>query len=313
MVNGIVGREAELEAVERFLNAVRERAAALVIEGEAGIGKTTVWQEAVTTARALGFPVLLARPAESEAKLSYAALVDLLGPAYDETRAELPEPQQRALDAALLRNDAEGPAEPRTTATALVGVLTALATGGPTVMAIDDVQWLDRASERALEFAARRLPAQVGLLLTRRSAGDGDAPLGLDRALSEGQLESIVPGPFSLAALHHLIRSRLGMAPARPTLIRIAAASGGNPFFALEIARALERDAGERALGDPLPVPERLHKLMAARLRTLSPAGQEAVLVASALSRPTVATVADALGANRDPLTALAEAEEAGV
>jgi len=99
MVNGILGREAELEAVERFLNAVRERAAALVIEGEAGIGKTTVWQEAVATAQALGFRVLLARPAESEAKLSYAALVDLLGPAYDETRAELPEPQQRALDA----------------------------------------------------------------------------------------------------------------------------------------------------------------------------------------------------------------------
>src|SRR5437870_5090302 len=208
MVNGIVGREAELEAVERFLNAVRERAAALVIEGEAGMGKTTVWQEAVTTARALGFPVLLARPAESEAKLSYAALVDLLGPAYDETRAELPEPQQRALDA---------------------------------------------------------------------------------------------------AALHHLIRSRLGTAPARPMLMRIAAASGGNPFFALEIVRALERDAGERALGDPLPVPERLHKLVAARVRTLTPAGQEAVLVASALSRPTVATVADALGANRDQATALVE------
>jgi len=83
-------------------------------------------------------------------------------------------------------------------------------------VAIDDMQWLDRASERALEFAARRLPAQVGLLLradplataTRRSAST--APY------RNGQLESIVPGPFSLAALHHLIRNRLGTAPAAP-------------------------------------------------------------------------------------------------
>src|SRR5205085_359720 len=140
-------------------------AAALVIQGEAGIGKTAVWLEAVAMAEALGFRVLQARPAESEAKLSYATLADLIGVAFDDTRAELPAPQQRALDAALLRADADEPVDPRTIGTALVGVVTALAAAGPVVVAVDDVQWLDRASERALEYLARRSPARSGMLL----------------------------------------------------------------------------------------------------------------------------------------------------
>jgi len=149
-MQGIVGREAEVEAIERFLGLVAESAAALVIEGEAGIGKTTVWLEAVRMSQSLGFRVLQARPAESEAKLSYAALADLLGTAFDETRAEL-------------RADADEPADPRTIGTASVGVLTALAAEGPVVIAIDDVQWLDRASERALEYLARRPPCRTRL------------------------------------------------------------------------------------------------------------------------------------------------------
>jgi DNA-binding NarL/FixJ family response regulator len=310
-MQGIVGREAELEALERFLGVVRERAAGLVIEGEAGIGKTTVWLEAVRLAEARGFRVLQARPAESEAKLSYAALADLIGAAFDETRAELPAPQQRALDAALLRSDADEPADPRSIGTALVGVLMALAAEGPVVIAIDDVQWLDRASERALEYLARRPPARVGMLLTRRTAGA--APPSLDRSLPEHALERLVLGPLSLAALHHLIKDQLGIAPARPTLVRVVAAANGNPFFALEIARALERDVGERALGDPLPVPERHNELVAVRVHRLSTAAQQCLLVASALSRPTVATVAAALGARSDSPAALIEAEEAGI
>ena len=272
-----------------------------------------MWQAAVATAQAHGSRVLQARPAESEAKLSYAALADLLGAAFDEPRAHRPEPQQRALAAALLRDDAAGPADPRTTATALVGVLTALAAEGPTVVAIDDVQWLDRASERALEFAARRLPAKLGLLLTRRSDGGDEPPLALDRALHDGRLETIVLGPLTVAALHHLIRTRLGTAPPRPTLIRIADASGGNPFFALEIARELERDAGDRALADPLPVPERLHELAAARVGRLSREAREAMLIVSALSRPTVAMVAAALGDEAAATAAVIEAEEQGI
>ena len=85
--------------------------------------------------------MLRARSAESEARLSYAVLADLVGPAFDETRAALPEPQERALAATLLRVATDEPADPRTTATALVGVLGELAREGPLLVAIDDVQW----------------------------------------------------------------------------------------------------------------------------------------------------------------------------
>jgi DNA-binding NarL/FixJ family response regulator len=313
MGGAIVGREAELDAVERFLDNVTTGPAALVIDGEAGIGKTTVWLEGVRSAESRLFRVLQARPAESESKLSYAALADLIGGAFDETHTALPPPQERALATALLRAETSEPVDARTTATALVGVLTALAADGPLLVAIDDVQWLDPASARALEFAARRPPPRLGLLLTRRAETAGEAPLGLGHALPDDRLDVCVCGPLSLAALHYLITSRLGTSPARPTLVRIAGACGGNPFFALEIARALARDRDERRLGDPLPVPASLGELVARRVGALPAAAQKVVLVAASLSRPTLAMVSEALAPECDALPALIAAEEAGV
>ena len=313
MTAAIVGREAELGAVVRFLDRVAVGPAALVIEGEAGIGKTTVWQEAVAAAEARSFKVLRAQPTEREATLSYGVLADLVSVVFEETRAVLPAPQDRALAAALLLDDLEEPADLRTTATALVGVLAALAVEQPVLVAVDDVQWLDTASERALEFAARRLPSRIGLLLTLRAEARGVVPLGLDRALAEDRLERVVPAPLSLAALHHLLSRRLGMSLARPTLARLAAASGGNPFFALEIGRALARAGDEPTFDDPLPVPSALQGLVAARLRPLSTAAKEAVLVAATLSRPTITAVACALTAPETATVALAEAEDAGL
>lgn len=286
---------------------------ALVIEGEVGIGKTTVWLEALALAEARSYRVLRARPAEVEATLSYTVIADLVGTAFDETRAALPAPQERALAAALLRAELDEPVEMRTTATALVGVLTALAAEQPVLLAIDDVQWLDTASERALAFAARRLPPQVGLILTLRTGGGGAPPLALAGALAEDRLERVVLGPLSLAAVHSLLTTRLGMSPPRPTLARLATASGGNPFFALEIARAMGRDAGDRPFEDALPVPPSLHDFVAARVSALSRAAREAVLIVASLSRPTVATVAEAVAPQFDALPALVEAEEAGV
>ena len=312
-MGAVVGRDNELSAIERFLDALPAGPSGLVVEGEAGIGKTTLWVEAVRAAEARAQRVLQARPAESEAKLSYAALADLVGSAFDETRGALPVPQESALATALLRGETDEPADARTTATALVGVLTALAAERPVLIAVDDVQWLDPASARALEFAARRLPPQVGLLVTRRTEGGGEAPLGLGRVLPEERLQRLVPRPLSLGALHHLIGSRLETVPSRPMLVRIAAASGGNPFFALEIARALTRERRDPGLGDPLPVPRDLQELVLARVRALPAAAQQATLVAAALSRPTVATVAGALEPECDALSALAAAEEGGV
>jgi DNA-binding NarL/FixJ family response regulator len=308
----IVGRDAGLAAVERFLDAVAEGNGALVVDGEPGIGKTTLWREALERASQRGFRVLTARPAEAEASLSYAALADLVGPAYDPVRDELPAPQRQALDVALLQAEVDAGADPRSIAMGFLGVLGALAVQDPLVVAVDDVQWLDRASERAVEFAVRRLPASVGLLATRRSEGADDAPLGLSRALPNRSVARVTLGPLSLAALHQLIRTQLGTVPPRPVLLRIASASGGNPFYALELARALASGGQELTPGDRLPVPDSLHELVLARVRALSPRGREAVLAAAALSRPTVALLGATLGAEAAE-AALVDAEEAGV
>ena len=309
----VVGRERELAAVGTFLTAVPDGPCALLVEGEAGIGKTTVWLAAVREAGDRGFRVLQARPAESESRLSYAALADIAGVAFDEVRAALPDPQERALAAVLLRAAADEPADARVTATALVTVLTALTEDCPVLLAIDDVQWLDGASAGALAFVARRFPRRLGLLVTRRSEDVADVPLGLDRALPEERFERLAVSALSLAALRQMISERLRMAIPRPVLARIADASGGNPFYALEIARGLPDDAGA---GQPLPVPPGMSKLAMERISLLSPVAREAVLVAALLSRPTIAAVSSALPAppgDAEALPVIAEAEDAGV
>ena len=309
----IVGREAELAAIGRFLRGIPESPAVLVVEGEPGIGKTTLWLEALHAAEVAGLEVLTARPAESEALLSYAALTDLVGDRLDELRGELPAVQERALAAALLRAEADRPAAARTIATAFLGVLAALAGRRPVLVAVDDVQWLDPASEGALAFAARRLPPGVGLLVTRRVTGPVELPLGLARALPEAGVERIVPGPLTLAGLHQLVLAQLRVSLPRPLLSRLADASGGNPLFALEIARTVVAGDGPHAAGEPLPIPHSLEELVAARVNGLSEPARQAALVAASLSQPTRATVLDALGDADDARAALLGAEEARV
>jgi DNA-binding NarL/FixJ family response regulator len=305
----VVGRERELAEVSVFLGAIPDGPRALLLEGDAGIGKTTVWLDAVRSAEHRGYRVLQARPAESESRLSYAALADIVGPAFDEVRSVLPDPQERALATVMLRVATDGPADARTIATALVSVLAELAGESPVVLALDDVQWLDQASARALEFAARRLPARLGVLATVRTGTAMDVPLGLDRALPASRFGRVAIGPLSLAALRHVLTAQLQTSVARPVLARIAEASGGNPFFALEMMRNLTTATA----GDPLPVPRGMAKLALERIDRLSPDAREAVLVAALLSRPTVATVTSALPPDVEALPAIIEAEEAGV
>jgi DNA-binding CsgD family transcriptional regulator len=308
----IAGRDPELAAVERLVNAISDRPAALAIEGEAGIGKTTLWRAAIDLAEQRSFRVLQARPAEAEAELSYVSLADLLGTAFEEARDVLPEPQERALAAALLRVDPGEPADPRTTATALVGVLAALAVDRPVLVAIDDVQWLDRASERALTFAARRVPPQLGFVLARRGDGGEEFPLALARAWPADCVERLVLGPLSTRALHDLIKRQLGTALPRALLTRVAASSGGNPFFALEFARSLDADAAQGASDEPLPTPQSLIGLVAARIGGLSAVALDVALTTSLLSQPAVSVLTEALG-SRNVGRGLREATQAGV
>jgi predicted ATPase len=138
----IVGRDQELASTAAFLDG--DLPSALVVAGEAGIGKTTVWRAALEQARARDVRVLVCRPAESEARLSFAGLSDLLEPVLDQRFEALPAVQRRALEAALLLSEGEGPPpDQRTISTACLGVFRRLAEEGPLLLAVDDVQWLD--------------------------------------------------------------------------------------------------------------------------------------------------------------------------
>ena len=311
-MGALVGREGVLGSANRFLDLLGDGSAALVVEGDAGLGKTAVWLETVAAAEARDYRVLQARPAESEASLAYSGISDLVGPFFVEVRAGLPGPQESALAAALLLEDADRPAGFRATATGFVNVLAYLASAQPVLVAIDDAQWLDPASERVLTFAARRLPPAVGLLATVRTDPVASS-LALVRALPAELVVRIALEPLSLAALHRVVHDRIGISLARPTLTRLAAASGGNPLFALEIARSFTADSGTSGVGGPLPLPSTLRELVAARVQALSPAARDAILAAAALSRPTRTAVTHASPSEADAEAALAEAEHAGV
>ncbi len=267
----------------------------------------------MAAARARGSTVLVAQPVESETTLSFAALGDLLGGLVDEVDAGLPPPQARALDVALLRVDpGEVLPDSRAVSLAVLGMLRFVAASGPVVIAVDDVQWLDASTARALEFVLRRLESEpVGMLATIRAEDDASAPLGLDRAIPEHRLFRQGVGPLDTTALGSVLRDRLGAEFHLPTVQRIHEASGGNPFYALEIARALLR-GDEPEAGQPLPVPGTLLELLRSRVAAVPEDERDALLVLAAMSSATVATLESASDPHR-PARMPARAVDAGL
>jgi DNA-binding CsgD family transcriptional regulator len=280
MTPEIVGREEELTSLRTFIEPAEGGPAALVLEGEPGIGKSTLWLAGVDEVRERDFRVLSSRPAEAERGLAHAGLGDLFDGVLDDVLPELSPPRRRALEIALLVEEASGdPVDRRALAVAVRSALQALSRHEPLVVAIDDVQWLDASSTSALAFALRRLDeADVRLLLARRLA-DGTKPSELESAFGVDKTRLLRIGPLSVGALHRLLRDRLGKTFPRQTLLRIHERSGGNPFFALEVARAIE---GEVDPLEPLPVPETLDELVRARVSGLPDATREALGIASA-------------------------------
>jgi DNA-binding CsgD family transcriptional regulator len=278
-----VGRQAELVRVDAFLAAAPEELRALAIVGPPGIGKTTVWQEGVRRAQEQGYRVLGARASGAEARLSFAGLGDLLDSVGEESLEALPEPQRHALEVAVLRTQSQRAPEQRLIGTALLSLLRELSVERELVIAIDDLHWLDAPSAAALGFALRRVDDEpVRAILSLRS-GEAE-PSMLTELTREGRLERLELGPLSLASLHRVFVEELGRAFPRPTLVRIATASQGNPLYALEIARLVDRADGRGATD--LPVPDSLSSLVAARVRALPAPTRDELLRAAALARP---------------------------
>ncbi len=282
-----MGRDAELQALREGLSAL-PGPVGIVLEGEAGIGKTALWLAGIAEAEERDLRVLTARPVESETGLSHAALGDLLVSVVDEVGEEIPLPQRHALDVALLRASPEGgPVDPRAVGAATLAVLRASARRASLVLAIDDIQWLDPASGRALSFALRRLGDERVVLLATRRASPGAESLVI--GVADDRLRRISLGPLAPDALPLLLQRRLGDGVSWPALTRLADISGGNPYYALELGRAARRHAGDGDVTAKLTLPDGVYAVLQERLRALPAETTDALGTIAAMGHPTIA------------------------
>jgi DNA-binding CsgD family transcriptional regulator len=264
-------RRTESAVIDQLLAAVRAgRSGALVLRGEAGIGKTALLEHAVASAS--GLRVFRATAVESEMELAFAALHQLCGPMLDRGD-RLPGPQRDAL--ATTFGVRAGPAPDRFfVGLAVLSLLSAVAEEQPVLCVVDDAHWLDRASAQALGFVARRLFAEsVALLFAGREPGEELAGLpelvveGLQDAYARRLLKAIFPGRLDERVADQLL-----------------AETGGNPLALLELPRDLSAAqlAGGFALPGALTVPGRIEQSFLKRLAALPEDTQRLVLVAAA-------------------------------
>ena len=293
-----------------FLTRARVGPTGLVIDGAMGIGKTTLWSTVVEHARAQGFRVLSARAVQAESVLAFAVVADLLADVDSAVLDSLSSVQRIAVDRVLLNDRSDGLAtDQRVAAAAFTSVVTAMVEQGPVLVAIDDVQWLDASSRAVVGFAARRLKGGIGVLVTERTGGDSHSTTYTWLQMAAG-LMSLHVRPMSFGAMHAVIHERLGRTLSRATMTRIHEISGGNPFFAIELARSVDASGGPGRE----TLSATLSEVMRLRLAPLGTGVREALLAASCVADPTVDIVAAAVDQSiYDVIETLESAENDGV
>ncbi|MGO9890469.1 MAG: AAA family ATPase [Solirubrobacteraceae bacterium] len=291
------GRETERTRIAELVALAAGGPVGVAIEGAAGIGKTTVWRDAVEGATDQGYRVLASAPSEADAALAFSGLGDLFDGLPDELLDGLPDPQRRALGAALFVSDAyAAPDDLDALPRAALSVLRALAADAPVVVAIDDEQWLDRASARVLAFALRRIREErICLLLSRRVDSHGALWADAQRTFASG-VEVIELAGLDLTGTHALLAGELTGKIPRRLVERVHQVSGGNPLYVLALGGELKRRHGDGGGERELPIPRTLAAAIAQRLEHVR-AGVEAPLFAiAALANPTLAVLGAAIG-----------------
>jgi len=291
----LIGRAFERTAILAALNESADRTAAVLLTGDAGIGKTAIWESIVAERRAAGDHVLISRATSAEARLPWVGMTDLMRTMPPTTLESLPDVQRRALEVVSLQTGSKQGSETldeRMVGTALLSALQSATNTAPVLLAIDDLPYLDTASAAAVTFALRRIegPHPARLLATVR---DHDVRLPVLQGLPSDRYSVISIGPLTLGALFDLLRARRGIRLARPLLLRVYETSGGNPLYALELARALDQLEISPKAGTPLPVPAGLNALVDARVRDL-PAEVADVVAATAAAWRFIADDRDA-------------------
>ena len=289
---GLFGRTEVL----RVIDDVMGRGGSAVAIGVPGAGKSSLMKVGARLAARRGRRLLSVTPTQFEQGLPFAGLAELIGQVPAGADGGLPAPQRRALGVALQRAEPDGRGvDPLAVSLAVRTLLERLCEAGPLALLVDDLQWLDPASEGSLGFAIRCMsvpPDRLSVLVATRP--DPDVGTGLIRCLARPQHE-LVLRPLADWAIGQLLRERLGPRWTPPMSAGVARASSGNPFLALEIARAIQAEVpnqrGSARHGhDPvLPVPPSLAELLGERLLRLPPPAREILLLVSAAGRLTMA------------------------
>jgi len=273
----LLGRDDELRVLTDLVERAPEHGGAIVVLGEAGIGKSSLARAATDRARTAGLRILDAAGVQAEAQLPFAGLHHLLRTVLL-AAAALPATQRRALSSAFGTEDGP-PAEPFLVALATLNLLSDVASQQPVLVVADDMHWLDRPTQDVLAFLARRV--------------DGD-PIVVIGTVRSGQ-----PSPFTQAGLAELELRGLTDAAARDVLAvsaadlspvareRILRAAAGNPLALVELPAAWRADNGSAEdhtvdVGTPsLPLTARLERAFAGRIPELPSAARDALLVAA--------------------------------
>jgi DNA-binding NarL/FixJ family response regulator len=262
----LLGRDDELAQLYAMIDGIGQRGGALVVRGEAGIGKSALLEAASARAREREVTLVSTTGTEPEARLAFAGLHRLLMPFLDGLD-RLPEPQRRALEAAIGRADGEAP-DPFLVGLATLGLLTDTEPKRPLLLVVEDAQWLDGPSAEVLGFVARRLEHEpaIALFAVREGVASSFEKSGLPELVLAGLddepartlLESVAPDlPTHLAA-------------------RVLDEAAGNPLALIELpdGAAVEGDG-------VLPLPRRLEQAFAARLGGLDPETRRLLLLAA--------------------------------
>ena len=267
----LIGRDMEIARLEEAVRGLEEGGGAIVIGGDAGIGKTSLLEAVAAVARSKGYAVYRATGVESEANLPFAGLHQLVRPALQRA-GTLPPPQRDALLTAVGVVEGEPPAI-YLVGLATLNLLTDLASETPTVVLADDGQWLDGPSAEVLAFVGRRLESdRVLLVIGKRN--------GFETPFATARLPEVPLDRLTDDASARLLDAR---APelSSGARSRVLAEAAGNPLALVELPAALRsrRSATQQRADGHLPLTDRLQEAFAARASTLPASTAMALLV----------------------------------
>jgi DNA-binding CsgD family transcriptional regulator len=306
--SSLFGRESEVAILDQLVNRIPDRGGALIVRGDAGIGKTALLSVASAGASSKGMPVLHSAGVQPEAGLPFAGLHQLLRPVL-EGLGRLPDPQRRALSTALGLTDALAP-DPFLIALAALNLLAYAAADAPLLLTVDQAEWLDQPTTQALAFIARRVEDEpIAILFAARN--DGASVL---EAAGLPQLR--LDGLDDKSASELLSQTAADLTPGlRRRVLRVAA---GNPLALLELPAALRLKPGQMAdrWSADLPLTLRLERAFADQASALPPRERDLLLLAAADERasvPELLAAASVLSGEGASLAVLDQAQAAGL